>query len=67
MLKSAEIQRPYPLGHGGRHFVFQIVIEGYRGASYSCDIAIDDVAMTSGSCGQGKILANKFIFYFEYF
>ena len=21
MIKSAEIQRPYPLGHGGRHFL----------------------------------------------
>ena len=34
----------------------QVVIEGVVGSGYRGDIAIDDVAMTSGSCGQGKSL-----------
>ena len=33
--------------------LFQIVIEGLVGSGYRGDIAIDDVAMTSGSCSQG--------------
>ena len=32
---------------------FQIVIEGVVGSSYRGDIAIDDVAMAAGTCGQG--------------
>ncbi|EDO47787.1 predicted protein [Nematostella vectensis] len=31
-------------------FSFQVVFEGIRGASYTGDIAIDDVKMTSGVC-----------------
>lgn len=32
-------------------FNFQITIEGVRGTNYQGDIAIDDIAFVSASCG----------------
>ena len=39
--------------------MLQIVIEGLVGSGYRGDIAIDDVAMTSGSCSQGIFFTAK--------
>ena len=47
MIKSAEIQRPYPLGHGGRHrmvlFVFFSIFEIKVFLFFFCFVVIFDL------------------------